>query len=111
VPEPAGDVAHLFPPQRAWNEQEDLGFPDSRLSEFDPGRLEVLDRPGEFHQSLVVFLYEVFTAHGCSAQLGWVVAASTPVKLWQGKLREPGGKVSLRSVLLGLSRWFRRESS
>lgn len=87
--EPAWDVAQLFPPQGSWNEKEYLALPSNRLSEFDQGRIEVLDMPSELHQFLVLFLYEALIAHVRLAQLGWVVVAPMPVKLWEGKLREP----------------------
>lgn len=89
TPEPAWDVAHLFPPQGGWNEEEYLALPGNRLSEFDHGRIEVLDMPSELHQFLVLFLYEALIAHVRPAQLGWVVVAPMPMKLWEGKLREP----------------------
>ena len=87
--EPAWDVARLFPPQGSWSEEEYLALPGNRLTEFDHGRIEVLDMPSELHQFLVLFLYEALVAHVRQSGLGWVVVAPMPVKLWEGKLREP----------------------
>jgi hypothetical protein len=56
MPEPAWDVALLFVRQGAWSEEEWLNLPGNRLSEFDRGRIAVLDLPSERHRSLVAFL-------------------------------------------------------
>jgi Uma2 family endonuclease len=88
-PEPAWDVARLFPPQGSWSEDEYFGLPGNRLAEFDHGRIEVLDMPSELHQFLVLFLYEALAGHVRERGLGRVAVAPLPVKLWEGKLREP----------------------
>jgi len=88
-PEPAWEVSHLFPAQGAWSEEEYLALPGNRLVEFDLGRIEVLTMPSESHQSLVMFLYEILVAYVRQHQLGKVLVAPLPVKLWEGKMREP----------------------
>jgi Uma2 family endonuclease len=88
-PEPAWDVARLFPAQGAWSEEEYLNLPGPRLVEFDRGHIEVLDMPGELHQILAAFLYEALVAYVRRHKLGKVLFAPLPVKLWEGKLREP----------------------
>jgi Uma2 family endonuclease len=87
--EPAWDVARLFPLQGGWSEEEYLALPGTCLAEFDQGRIEVLDMPSELHQFLVLFLYEALSAHVRSRKLGRVAVAPLPVKLWDGKFREP----------------------
>ncbi|MDQ3960697.1 MAG: Uma2 family endonuclease [Pseudomonadota bacterium] len=87
--EPAWDVARLFPPQGSWSEEEYLDLPGSRLIELDDGRVEVLEMPSELHQFLVLFLYEALVAYVRQRNLGWVVVAPMPVRLWEHKLREP----------------------
>ncbi len=87
--EPAWEVARLFPPQGSWSEEEYLALPDNRLTELDHGRVEVLDMPSELHQFLVLFLYEALVTPVRGHDLGWVVVAPLPVRLWEGKLREP----------------------
>jgi len=56
-PEPAWDVAHLFPAQGQWSEEEYLGLDTNRLVEFSDGRIEVLPMPTTSHQMVVAFLY------------------------------------------------------
>ena len=88
-PEPAWDVSRIFPPQGQWNEEDYLNLPGNRLVELDQGRIEVLEIPSELHQSLVMFLYEVLVTYVRDHQLGKVLVAPLPVKLWDGKMREP----------------------
>lgn len=45
--------------------------------------------PSELHQFLVLFLYEALVAYVRQRNLGWVVVAPMPVRLWEHKLREP----------------------
>jgi Uma2 family endonuclease len=87
--EPAWDVARLFPPQGGWSEDEYLALPGTPLTEFDHGRIEVLDMPSELHQLLVAYLYRVLVEFVSAAGLGRVLFAPFPVKLWEGKIREP----------------------
>jgi len=87
--EPAWDVARLFPPQGGWSEEEYLGLPGNHLTEFDHGRIEVLDMPSELHQLLVAHLYRVLLEFVSPSDLGTVLFAPFPIKLWEGKLREP----------------------
>jgi Uma2 family endonuclease len=87
--EPAWDVARLFPPQGGWSEEEYLGLPGNHLTEFDHGRIEVLDMPSELHQLLVAYLYRTLLEFVSTASLGTVLFAPFPVKLWEGKIREP----------------------
>lgn len=87
--EPAWDVARLFPPQGGWSEEEYLALPGNGLAEFDHGYIEVLSMPSEFHQFLVAFLYRLLSAHVTKHKLGTVLFAPLPVRLWEGKFREP----------------------
>ena len=87
--EPAWDIARLFPPQGGWSEEEYLGLPGNHLTEFDHGRIEVLEMPSEFHQLLVAYLYRRLLEFVSASALGTVLFAPFPVKLWEGKLREP----------------------
>jgi len=88
-PKPDGDVSLQFPAHGAWSEEDYLNLPYSRLVEFDLGRIEVLDMPSELHQALVLFLYEALIAYVRRHKLGRVLVAPLPVKLWEGKMREP----------------------
>ncbi len=87
--EPAWDIAWLFPPQGGWSEEEYLALPDNRLTEFDHGRVEVLDMPSESHQLLVAAVYRALMQFVAAERLGTVLFAPFPIKLWEGKLREP----------------------
>lgn len=87
--EPAWDVARLFPPQGSWSEEEYLRLPGNHLTEFDQGRIEVLGMPTEVHQLLVAALYRALLGFVEPRDLGVVLFAPFPVKLWEGKIREP----------------------
>jgi len=87
--EPAWDIARLFPLQGSWSEEEYLGLPGNHLAEFDHGRIEVLTMPSELHQLLVAYLYRALRSFVDVQQLGTVLFAPFPIKLWEGKLREP----------------------
>lgn len=87
--EPAWDVARLFPPQGGWSEDEYLSLPGNHLIEFDHGRIEVLGMPSELHQRLVAFLYRALVELASTSGLGTVLFAPFPIKLWEGKIREP----------------------
>jgi Uma2 family endonuclease len=87
--EPAWDVARLFPPQGGWSEEDYLRLPGNRLTEFDHGRIEVLDMPSELHQLMVAYLYRALLIFVDASALGRVLFAPFPVRLWEGKVREP----------------------
>lgn len=87
--EPAWDVARLFPAQGAWSEAEFLGLPGNQLSEFDHGRVEVLTMRSELHQLVVAWLFRALLDSVSRTNLGTVLFAPFPIKLWEGKIREP----------------------
>jgi Uma2 family endonuclease len=86
---PAWDLARLFPPQGSWSEEEYLSLPGNHLSEFDHGRVEVLEMPIELHQRLVAFLFRVLLEFVNRSAPGVVLFAPFPIRLWEGKIREP----------------------
>lgn len=88
-PEPAWDVSRLFPAQGAWSEEEYLDLPGNHLVEFDSGHIEVLEMPSELHQTLVLLLCQALSDYAITHKLGKVLMAPLPVKLWEGKMREP----------------------
>lgn len=87
--EPAWDLARLFPPQGSWSEEEYLSLPGNHLTEFDHGRVDVLEMPCELHQRLVGFLFRVLLEQVSRSGLGVVLFAPFPIRLWEGKIREP----------------------
>jgi len=90
-PEPAWDVATLFPPQGQWSATEYLSLTKStnRLVEFDCGRIEVLPMPTEGHQFIVRFLFLALHGFVASGHLGQVVFAPIRVRTLPNKYREP----------------------
>src|SRR3954454_25249648 len=87
--EPAWDVAHLFPDQGTWSEEEYLALNVNRLVEFSHGSLEVLAMPTTSHQLIVAALYRALLAFVTAQELGTVLFAPLRVRLWPGKFREP----------------------
>ena len=87
--EPAWDIALLFPPQGEWTEEEYLALEANHLIELSEGRLEVLPMPTPFHQRITIFLFELLKAFVKAHHLGEVLLAPLPVRLWNGKMREP----------------------
>jgi Uma2 family endonuclease len=88
-PEPTWEVAYLFPAQGTWSEEEYLSLSTNQLVEFSHGNLEVLPMPTTSHQLLVLYLYGLVLAFTTSRDLGTVLVAALPVRLWRGKFREP----------------------
>jgi Uma2 family endonuclease len=89
IGEPAWEVALLFPPQGEWTEEEYLALDTNRMVELSDGRLEVLPMPTIFHQLLVKYLCAMLDQHVSERNLGTVLFAPLPVRLWAAKYREP----------------------
>jgi Uma2 family endonuclease len=88
-PEPAWDVALLFPAQGQWSEEEYLALDGNRIVEFSNGRLEVAPMPTTSHQLLVAWLYGILQAFVVSRDLGTVAFAPLRVRISRAKFREP----------------------
>lgn len=90
-PEPAWDVALLFPPQGEWSESEylTLAGQTNRLMELVDGRLEVLPIPTLSHQRMVMFLCNPLNAFAQPRDLGEAIQAGYPVRLRERTFREP----------------------
>ncbi len=91
LPEPAWEVATLFPPQGQWSMQEylDLTETTNRLVEFLHGSVEVLPMPTIKHQFIVFFLYRVFFDFVSQRSLGIILGAPLRVRLSPNIMREP----------------------
>lgn len=89
VPEPAWEVARLFPDQGTWSEEEYLDLNANRLVEFSHGCIEVLTMPTTSHQLIVAYLYGMLLAFSTAHVRGTVLFAPLRVRLWPGKYREP----------------------
>jgi Uma2 family endonuclease len=87
--EPAWRVALLFPSQGNWTEQDYLSLDAGGLVEFEQGFIEVLDMPTKEHQRIVRRLFLLMQAFVSQHDLGELFFAPLPVRLWQGKYREP----------------------
>lgn len=87
APEPAWEIAELFPPQGLWSEEEYLALKTNRLVEFDDGSIEVLPLPTKTHQSIILFICQLLGAH--LAGQGRIVLAGYPLRIPGAKYREP----------------------
>jgi Uma2 family endonuclease len=90
-PEPAWDVARLFPPQGQWSEEDYFALDTNRLVEFSDGFIEVLPMPTMAHQMILLFLLDSIKAFAAMStpKLGTALFAGLPVRLWKNKYREP----------------------
>ncbi len=88
-PQPAWEVALLFPEQGEWSEEDYLDLPGNRLVELSEGCLEVLPMPTTLHQWIVLYLCRQLVDFASANNLGLVVPSALPVQLWPGKIREP----------------------
>jgi len=95
--DPTWEIAHLFPAQGAWSEEEYLDLPGNRLVEFSNGFLEMLPVPTTSHQALVAYVYGLLFAFVSRRDLRKVFFAPLRVQLWPGKFREPDLVFMLRA--------------
>jgi Uma2 family endonuclease len=88
-PNPAWEVALLFPSQGAWRESDYLALDTNRLVELVDGRLEVLPIPSMLHQLIVEFLHDALKIFVRKRRLGQAFFAPLPVRIREDTLREP----------------------
>ena len=88
-PEPAWDIAHLFPVQGDWTEDDYFRLVTKRGYELCDGRLEMLPMPTELHQMIASYLFSALKAHATLHQLGLVLFSGLRVRTLPGKVREP----------------------
>ena len=88
-PEPAWDIARLFPAQGHWTEADYLVLDTNLRVEFSHGSVEVQDMPTQRHQLLVAYLFRHLADFAAAHGLGVVLFAGIRVRLWPGKFREP----------------------
>lgn len=83
-------VAELFPPQGQWTEEDYFSLPDSnRYLELSEGSLIVPPHPTYTHQQALKRLFVRLNAFVDQRDLGVVLMAPLPVRLWPDKIREP----------------------
>lgn len=84
------EVALFFPRQGEWTEEDYLALPETNcFVELSDGRLEILEMPTNLHQYTVGELFVMMRAFVRENALGQVRVAPLPVRLWEGKFREP----------------------
>lgn len=90
VAEPAWDIAHLFPLQGAWAEDDYFEVSrGNRMVELSQGRVEVLPMPTMRHQQSLAYLCGSLHEFVTADRLGMVIQAPFRVRLWPGTIREP----------------------
>ena len=89
--EPTWELTTYFPRQGEWTEGEYLALESrgGRLVELVDGKLEFPLMPTGYHQFLVKYLFQALESFVTARNLGDVVFAPCPVRLWQGRFREP----------------------
>ena len=86
----ATEVAELYPPQKQWTEADYFTLPETnRLIELSEGELIMPPHPTRTHQRVVLRLAMAFQSFVETHDLGTIQIAPLPVRLWQGKIREP----------------------
>jgi Uma2 family endonuclease len=88
-PEPAWDIARLFPYQGYWSEEDYLELDTNHLVEFTDGYVAVLPMPKTSHQQIVQHLSNLLLAFVSARSLGTVLFAPLRVRLRRKKYREP----------------------
>src|SRR3990172_8765100 len=90
-PQPAWDVALLFPYQGGWDESDYLALTNrtNQLVELVDGNLEVLAMPKTSHQLIVQFLFRLISGFVADGNLGEVFFAGLRVKIRPKTIREP----------------------
>jgi Uma2 family endonuclease len=90
-PEPAWEIARLFPAQGCWSEEDYFALDTNRLVEFSDGFVEVLPMPTMAHQLIVLFLADSIRlfANSFTPKRGTTLVSPIPVRLWENKYREP----------------------
>lgn len=90
-PEPTWEIARLFPSRGEWGEGDflQLNRQTNRLVELSDGDVEVLEMPTRSHQRMLMHLQKAIESVVEQGQLGEVLIAPYPVRLWKGTFREP----------------------
>lgn len=89
---PTWEIAHLYPPQGQWTEDDYFDFEESCgniLVELNDGFLEFPPMPNFFHQDIVEFLFYAFKMYLKEHKFGRAYFAPLPIRLWPGQIREP----------------------
>ncbi len=86
----AAPILELFPSPGEWTEADYFPLSDrGRMVELSNGDVEVLPVPTDFHQLILLRLTSSLYAFVLLHRLGQIRFAPLPVRLWEGKVREP----------------------
>jgi Uma2 family endonuclease len=88
-PEPAWEIALLFPSQGDWSETDYFALDTNLLVELVDGNLEVLPMPTFPHQFIVIFLLELLQSFVRTRRSGKVLVAPLPTRIRPNTVREP----------------------
>jgi Uma2 family endonuclease len=88
-PEPAWEVARLFPAQGSWSEEDYLDLDGNYLVEYSQGFIDVLPMPTPSHQDLVLALYGFLLGFSAIPKLGRLYVAPLRVRIGPREFREP----------------------
>jgi len=88
-PEPAWEVALLFPSQGKWSEADYFALDTNHFVELVDGKLEVLPMPTFSHQFIVSYLYDVLGSYVKRHKLGRALFAPLPTRIRLNTIREP----------------------
>jgi Uma2 family endonuclease len=83
------EVAFLYPAPGQWTEGDYLALSTNRHVELSAGVLEVPEMPTRRHQAIVFLLCWRLRTFVVARNLGKTFLAPLPVRLWEGKMREP----------------------
>jgi len=83
------EIAQRYPRQGEWTEEEYFALEADYFVEFVDGVLEFLPRPKLPHQRIAKFLLYRLDEFVTENDLGEVDIAPLPVKLFEGRIREP----------------------
>jgi Uma2 family endonuclease len=86
---PTWEIAHLFPEQGEWSEEEYFNLDTNHLIEYVDGCLEFLPMPSLAHQFISRFLFLLLDQFVASRSLGNVLYSPARVRIRHGKHREP----------------------
>ncbi len=90
------EVAELFPPRGQWTETDYWPLAEhNRIIELSEGELILPPMPTTEHQDIVGAIYILVRAFVRAHNLGRVGLSPLPLRLWEGKVREPDVMVML----------------
>lgn len=87
--EPTWEIAHLFPDQGDWSEEQFLALESPHRFELHDGKLELLPMATFMHQLIAMFLCDQLRNYLVNHPIGVCVVAPLFVRLAPKKIRQP----------------------